>query len=291
MALPDWFKIRHIDNPQSRRIDSLMTRYRLHSVCQSAHCPNRSECWSQGTATFMIMGDICTRGCRFCAVRTSSSPPLLDPEEPEDLAEAVSQLGLRYIVITSVDRDDLDDYGAGHVARCITAVKKNPETIIEVLIPDFRARASAIKEVADAKPDVISHNLETVERLTPEVRDARAGYRQSLEVLRQVRELGKGRIITKSGIMLGFGETEEEVEKTMEDCLDAGVEIFTIGQYLAPSKNHFPVKEFVRPERFKDYEKLGYDMGFKYMACGPLVRSSYKAGEPFIKKIIETRIR
>ncbi len=291
MTLPDWFKIRHIDNTKSRKIDALMARYRLHSVCQSAHCPNRSKCWSQGTATFMVMGDICTRGCRFCAVKTSPKPPPLDPEEPENLAEAVSQLKLIYIVITSVDRDDLDDYGAAHVSRCIEAVKrKSPKTIVEVLIPDFRAEESAIMKVVDARPDVISHNLETVERLTPQVRDRRAGYRQSLDVLRLVRELSEGKIITKSGIMLGFGETGDEVKQAMEDCLAAGAEIFTIGQYLAPSASHFPVKEFVRPERFKEYEGLGYDMGFRYMACGPLVRSSYMAGEPFVKKILKSRV-
>jgi lipoic acid synthetase len=286
--LPEWFRIRHTSNPNSEHIGRLMSN--LHSVCQSAHCPNRSECWSLGTASFMVMGDVCTRGCRFCAVKTSPNPPPLDADEPENLAKAVSSLDLKYIVITSVDRDDLEDGGAGHFARCIREIKKSkPGLILETLIPDFRGDSLSLKKLIDAKPDVVSHNLETVERLSPRIRDMRAGYRQSLEVLQKLRELSGGKIITKSGIMVGFGESPEEVKKTMKDLLGAGVEILTIGQYLQPSTKHVPIKEFITPEKFKDYEEMGYDLGFKYVASGPLVRSSYKAGEPFIKGMLISR--
>jgi lipoic acid synthetase len=293
-ALPDWFRIRHIENRSSSHIGSLMERFGLHTVCQSAHCPNRSECWSQGTATFMVMGERCTRGCRFCAVDTMLAPPPLDPDEPEKLAEAVSTLGLRYMVITSVARDDLEDDGAGHFADCIRAVKRRcPELIVEVLVPDFKGKRFALQKIIDAAPDVVSHNVETVERLTRKIRDIRAAYRQSIEVLRLYREMSGGRVITKSGMMVGFGETRQEVETTMRELRDAGVEIFTIGQYLRPTNmvRHLPVSEFVHPERFREYEEMGYGLGFRYMACGPLVRSSYKAGEPFIKKLIESRAR
>ncbi|MEW6722444.1 MAG: lipoyl synthase [Candidatus Micrarchaeota archaeon] len=289
--LPEWFKIRYVDNEESRHVGGLMEKYGLHSVCQSAHCPNRNECWSQGTATFMVMGDQCTRGCRFCAVKTSMTPPPLDKEEPKKLADAISTLGLRYIVITSVDRDDLEDEGAGHFAECVREVKARcPGLIVETLIPDFKAKEFAIKKLVEAGPHVISHNVETVERLTRGIRDIRAGYRQSIEVLRKVREMSGGRIITKSGMMVGFGETKEEVKRTMEDLLSVGVEIFTIGQYLRPSAKHVEMKEFLPPEKFREYEGMGYSLGFKYVASGPLVRSSYKAGEPFIKKMIESRV-
>ncbi|HSB46457.1 MAG TPA: lipoyl synthase [Candidatus Bilamarchaeum sp.] len=291
-VLPDWLKIKYADNSDSRHIGGLMEKFGLHSVCQSAHCPNRNECWSQGTATFMVMGEHCTRGCRFCAVKTSLAPPPLDPDEPKKLAEAVSTLNLSYIVITSVARDDLPDEGAGHFAKCIQELKaRAPKLIIEVLVPDFKGKAFALQKIVDAGPDVVSHNVETVERLTPLVRDLRAKYRQSLEVLRLYREMSGGRIITKSGMMLGLGENEGEVMQAMRDVREAGAEIFTIGQYLAPSSGprHLKVKEFVHPDTFRKYERAGYELGFRYMACGPLVRSSYKAGEPFIKKMLESR--
>jgi lipoic acid synthetase len=288
---PDWLRVKYQSNDNTRKIESLIKQFGLHSVCQSAHCPNRSECWAAGTATFMIMGEICTRGCRFCAVKTSANPPPLDPGEPEKLAQAVSALKLKYIVITSVDRDDLEDGGASHYAECVRQVRKrNPDTIVETLIPDFKAQRPAIRKLVEAKPHVISHNLETVEGLTPEIRDMRAGYRQSLEVLGMVREMSEEKIITKSGIMVGFGEGREEVAAAMKDAKGVGVEIFTIGQYLAPSEIHYPVKEFVTPEQFADYEKQAYDLGFSFVASGPLVRSSFRAGEPFIKKIIRTRV-
>ena len=291
MQKPEWLKIRFVSNPQSKHIAGLMEKYNLHSVCQSAHCPNCMECWSQGTATFMVMGEFCTRGCGFCAVKTLAKPPPPDPDEPENLAKAVQELGLRYVVITSVARDDLKDGGAGHFAECVGALRKrSPSLIIETLIPDFRCRSSSIKKLVDAKPDVISHNIETVERLTKKVRDARAGYRQSIDVLRLARELSKRKIITKSGMMVGLGEKREEVYQALKDVRNTDAEIFTIGQYLQPSPRHVKLMRYVRPETFKLYEKKGYELGFRYMACGPLVRSSYKAGEPFIKKLIKSRI-
>lgn len=292
--LPEWFRIRYTDNESSRHISKLMDSLSLHSVCQSAHCPNRSECWSHGTATFMVMGEHCTRGCRFCAISTMSKPPPLDPDEPKKLADALKSLDLRYVVITSVARDDLEDDGAGHFAECIREVKgRCPGLIIEVLVPDFKGKGFALRKIIDAGPDVVSHNIETIERLTRKIRDIRANYRQSLDVLRRYREMSGGRIITKSGIMVGFGEKEDEVRKAMEDLRYEGVEILTVGQYLSPGSypRHLPVAEYVSPERFKKYEEMGYSLGFRYVASGPLVRSSYKAGEPFIKKMIESRAR
>jgi len=288
---PDWFKVKYVKNKRTEQVSGLMKEYNLHSVCQSAHCPNCPECWSQGTASFMIMGEFCTRGCRFCAVKTMAKPPPPDPEEPEHLAEALSTLNLRYVVITSVARDDLKDGGAGHFADCVKSIRKrNPELLIETLIPDFRADESAMEMLTDSKPDVISHNIETIERLTPRVRDLRANYAQSLEVLKQAHEISDGRIITKSGMMVGLGETKDEVKEAMMDLITAGVGILTIGQYLSPSPRHIPLDEYVPPETFDFYEKMGYALGFTYVASGPLVRSSYRAAEPFIKRIIKSRI-
>jgi lipoic acid synthetase len=291
MQKPGWLKIRFVRNPYSQQVAKLMERYGLHSVCQSAHCPNCMECWSQGTASFMVMGEYCTRGCGFCAVRTLGKIPPPEPDEPENLAKAAQELGLKYVVVTSVARDDLKDGGAGHFAKCVRALRKrNPEIIIETLIPDFRGKKSALKKLVDAKPDVISHNIETVERLTKDVRDARAGYKQSIDALKMARKLSAKKIITKSGMMVGLGESRKEVYQAMKDVKDAGVEIFTIGQYLQPSPRHVKLKQYVKPETFRLYEKKGYELGFRYMACGPFVRSSYKAGEPFIKKLIKPRV-
>jgi lipoic acid synthetase len=288
---PDWIRIKYRANSHTEQISGLISQFGLHSVCESAHCPNRSECWAAGTATFMIMGDTCTRGCRFCAIKTSPNPPPLDPDEPEKLAGAISELKLNYAVITSVDRDDLPDDGAGHYAECVRKIReKNPRTIVETLIPDFKGKMQSIGQLVDSKPHVISHNLETVEGLTPEIRDLRASYGQSLGVLRAAKELGGGKIIIKSGIMVGFGETDREVIRTMEEAREAGVEIFTIGQYLSPSDSHFPVKEFISPEKFREYEKKGYALGFSFVASGPLVRSSFRAGEPFARKILRARV-
>jgi lipoic acid synthetase len=286
--LPEWLRIRHRVDEGTAQVSSLLAGYNLNSVCQSAHCPNRSECWSMRTASFMVMGEHCTRACRFCAVKTMAKPPPLDADEPMRLAKAVAALGLGYVVITSVTRDDLPDGGAKHIAKCVKELKGIRGLIIETLVPDFHADRGAIAVLADARPDVVSHNIETVERLTPEVRDRRAGYRQSLEALRQYNELSGGDIVTKSGLMAGFGETEEEVRAAMADLRETGVGILTIGQYLSPSKTrrHIPVREFVRPETFAKYERDGYALGFKYVASGPFVRSSYRAAEPYIKGIL-----
>ena len=240
----------------------------------------------------MVMGDECTRGCRFCSVKTNLTPPPLDPDEPKNLARAISTMNLRYVVVTSVARDDLQDEGSNHFAECIRQLKKiDPKLLVEVLVPDFKAKKDLIQNIVDAKPDVVSHNIETVERLSPKVRDMRAKYRQTLEALKLYREISNGKIITKSGLMVGFGETKEEVEGTLRDLDAAGVEIVTIGQYLQPTTKarHLPVMEYVKPEQFEKYEKMAYEIGFKYVASGPLVRSSYKAAEPFIEKIIFSR--
>lgn len=257
------------------KVKNLVEKHGLHTICTSGNCPNIGECWNRGTATFMILGDICTRRCKFCAVK-SGRPLPADELEPEKLAETVRVMGVRHCVITSVDRDDLDDQGAGIWARTITEVKRvNPETRIEVLIPDFRGKTELIQQVIDAQPDVISHNLETVERLTPFVRFA-SKYRRSLDVVRYIASQGK---IAKSGIMLGLGETREEVLQTMDDLLEAGAKVMTIGQYLAPTATHMPVKEYFPPEVFDEYRKIGIRKGFRFVESSPLVRSSYRAEE------------
>jgi len=290
--LPKWLKIRYVENKESRHIASLMDRYKLHSVCQSAHCPNRNECWAHGTATFMVMGEYCTRACRFCAIKTMARPRPLDPDEPKNLAQAIATLDLRYIVLTSVTRDDLLDGGSAHFAECVRTIKqKEPKIIVEALVPDFNADKDALTRMIGSGADVISHNIETVERLSPQIRDPRANYKKSLSVLRSYRELSLGKVITKSGLMVGFGESGDEVKKALLDLRGVGVDIVTIGQYLRPSKTprHAQVKEFVTPEAFAKYEKIAYSLGFRYVASGPFVRSSYKASEPFIKGLLSPR--
>lgn len=246
----------------------------LHTVCQESHCPNQAECWSSGTATFLILGKVCTRACKFCAVETFHSPEKPDPEEAEKLAFAIRKLGLSHTVITSVDRDDLPDFGAGHFAACIKAAKATG-SCVEVLIPDYTGEA--LETIIRASPDVIAHNLETVERLTPGVRDPRASYSKSLLVLRQASSSG---IPTKSSLMLGLGETKDEVLQAMRDLRAAGVSLLTLGQYLQPSKRQLPVKEYLPKERFAFFQEEGEKLGFK-VASGPLVRSSYRAGDFF----------
>jgi lipoyl synthase len=292
-SLPPWLKIRHKDNSATGEVAGLLKNLELHSVCQSAHCPNRSECWDMRTASFMVMGESCTRACRFCAVKTLAKPPPLDRDEPERLAKAVASLGLKYVVITSVTRDDLPDQGAGHIARCVRSLRKIPGIIIETLVPDFGADEGAIRKLVDAHPDVISHNIETVERLTPLVRDRKAGYRQSLEMLHLARELSGRGISTKSGLMLGFGEHEDEVVGAMMDLRSAGVDILTLGQYLAPSKTsrHIQVREYVEPLKFEGYQLLGHSLGFLHVASGPFVRSSYRASEPFARGLMQSNAR
>ena len=271
--LPKWMKMKMPKGENYSKIKNLVDKHGLHTICTSGNCPNIGECWNRGTATFMILGDICTRHCKFCAVK-SGKPLPPDLEEPEKLAESVRIMGVKHCVITSVDRDDLDDQGAGIWARTITEVKRvNPETKIEVLIPDFRGNESLIQQVIDANPDVISHNLETSERLTPSIRSA-AKYRRSLDVVRYIAQHGK---VAKSGIMLGLGETREEILQTMDDLLEAGCKVMTIGQYLAPTMEHMPVEEYIRPEKFKEYKQIGLNKGFSFVESSPLVRSSYRA--------------
>ncbi len=273
--LPKWMKMKMPKGESYSMVKNLVERHGLHTICTSGNCPNIGECWNRGTATFMILGDICTRRCKFCAVK-SGQPLAPDLKEPEKLAESVRIMGVKHCVITSVDRDDLDDQGAGIWARTITEVKRvNPETKIEVLIPDFRGKEELIQQVIDAGPDVISHNVETVERLTPFVRFA-SKYRRSLEVIKYVSENYK---IAKSGIMLGLGETHDEILQTMDDLLESGAKVMTIGQYLAPTINHMPVVEYITPEKFADYRNIGIRKGFKFVESSPLVRSSYRAEE------------
>lgn len=282
---PEWLKILP-PTEKFQDIKTVLNEHNLHTVCEEAHCPNMSECWSGGTATFMVLGDTCTRACRFCAVKTGFPAALLDKNEPENLAKAVSKMNLDYVVITSVDRDDLPDQGAGHFAACITRIKeKDPEIIIEVLIPDFRGNTQLITKVIEAEPHVIAHNVETVRRLQRKVRDPRANYEQSLSVLEYVKKTNP-RICTKSSIMLGLGEQDGEVIETVKDLRAIGVDILTIGQYLRPSSWHLVVEEFVPPEKFEWFKQGAEKLGFLYVASGPFVRSSYRAGELFIKNVL-----
>lgn len=273
--LPKWMKMNMPKGESYAKVKNLVDKHGLHTICTSGNCPNIGECWNRGTATFMILGDICTRRCKFCAVK-SGKPLAPDLKEPEKLAESVKIMGLKHCVITSVDRDDLDDQGAGIWAQTITEVKRvNPETKIEVLIPDFRGNKELIQMVIDAKPEVISHNVETTERLTPFIRFA-SKYRRSLEVIKYIAD---NYTVAKSGIMLGLGETHEEVLQTMDDLLEAGCKVMTIGQYLAPSLNHMPVVEYIHPDKFAEYKKIGLEKGFSFVESSPLVRSSYRAEE------------
>jgi len=252
----------------------------LNTVCQEAHCPNRLSCWNDKTATFLLMGDICTRNCRFCAGKFGK-PNAIDPTEPDRVREASVDLGLKYVVITSVTRDDLHDGGAGHFGRCIEELKKSGASV-EALIPDFSGNLDALSRVVRAEPQVISHNIETVRRLQKTVRDKRFGYETSLKILHATKELDSG-VKTKSSIMVGLGESHDEIIDTMKDLRAANVDILTIGQYLQPSPKHLPVDTYVELEKFDEYEKIGLDLGFKYVASSPLVRSSYKAEEAYLK--------
>ena len=274
---PSWIKVRLPSNPVFFSTKALISDLRLHTVCESAQCPNRWECWSQGTATFMIAGERCTRACGFCAVSTAK-PFALEADEPERVVEAILRLKLKHVVITAVARDDLKDGGANHFARTITGLRQaDPSVVIEVLTPDFNGREESLREVLAAEPDIFNHNLETVERLTPVVR-SRAKYRLSLSVLRQAKEIDID-VVTKSGIMLGLGETEPELFQAMDDLREAGVQVLTLGQYLRPTPQHLPVVEYISPEAFETYREIGLSKGFEYVASGPLVRSSYHAAD------------
>ena len=282
LLLPEWLTIKPASTEKYADVKRSVSELGLHTVCVEAHCPNITECWGSGTATFMVLGDKCTRGCRFCAVQKSAMGIKVDEREPAKLAVVIKEWGLDYVIITSVCRDDLQDQGSGHFASCVTEIKKAcPGTVVEVLIPDFRNEPECLKKIIDAKPEVIGHNIETVERLTPLVRDRRASYRQSLAVLKKIKELDATRY-TKSAIMLGLGEAEEEVTTAMNDLRAAGVDFLAVGQYLRPSPYHAEVKEYVTPEKFDFYKRKGLEMGFAYVAAGPFVRSSYKAGEYFV---------
>ena len=273
--LPRWMKMTMPKGESYSKVKNLVNSHGLHTICTSGNCPNIGECWNRGTATFMILGNICTRRCKFCAV-PNGRPLAPDLEEPKKLAESVKIMEVKHCVITSVDRDDLDDQGAGIWAETIREVKRvNPDTRIEVLIPDFRGKEELIQQVIDAGPDVISHNLETTERLTPFIRFA-SKYRRSLDVIRYVANNYR---VAKSGIMLGLGETHEEILQTMDDLLEAGAKVMTIGQYLAPTAKHMPVVEYIQPEKFAEYRKIGLEKGFKFVESAPLVRSSYRAEE------------
>jgi lipoic acid synthetase len=285
---PGWLRVEMPGGARYQRVRDTLAGLRLHTVCAEAHCPNVGECWGGGTATVMLLGDACTRACRFCNVRTDARPPPPDPDEPRHIAEAIRSLGLDYVVVTSVDRDDLPDGGAAHFAEAIRRLKEIPGLHVEVLTPDFRGDPEAVRTVGRAGPDVFANNLETVRRLTPAVRDARAGYDQTLAVLARMRAEFP-RVLTKSSIMVGLGETPAEVDGAMADLRRAGVEILTLGQYLRPSDRHLPVVEFVPPERFRAYEEAGRRHGFRFVASGPLVRSSYRAGELFLKGELAAR--
>ena len=274
---PPWIKVRLPSNPVFFSTKALISDLRLHTVCESAQCPNRWECWSQGTATMMIAGERCTRACGFCAV-TTAKPLALEEDEPERVAEAVRRMGLKHVVITAVARDDLKDGGANHFARTINAVREmDPMIVIEVLVPDFHAQDWCIKIVTDAAPEIFNHNMETVERLTPLVR-SRAKYRTSLQVLRKAKELS-AKVVTKSGLMLGLGELEPELFQAMDDLREVGCEVLTLGQYLRPTPKHLPVVAFITPERFDAYGEIARAKGFSHVASGPLVRSSYHAAD------------
>ena len=270
---PDWLKIRLRSDETSAEVERIVEGHSLHTICSSGMCPNKAECWSRLTATFMIMGDICTRSCRFCATRTGRPLPL-DEQEPDNVARSVKLMHLKHVVVTSVTRDDLPDAGARHWARTVEAIRReNPDTTIELLMSDMDARAESIDIVLASKPDIVGHNIETVERLTPEVR-SRAKYATSLAALRHIARSGT---IAKSGLMVGLGESDEEVLSALEDLHKAGVRIVTIGQYLQPTKEHHPVAAYITPEKFEWYRLKALEMGFSYCASAPLVRSSYLA--------------
>lgn len=284
---PSWLKVRPPAGDKYVSIKEMLAKLNLATVCQEARCPNIAECWGGGTATFMLMGEVCTRGCKFCAVKTGNPRGKIDKDEPYKVGYAIAQMDLEYVVITSVDRDDLPDEGSSHFAQTIEVIKKErPEMIVEILTPDFKGQRHLIEKLVSAKPDVFAHNIETVERLTKKVRDPRATYPQSLSVLKMIKEMNP-KMYTKSSVMLGLGEQDEEVLQTLKDLRSVGCDVVTFGQYLQPTKRHLPVIEYVTPEKFDEWRETAEGMGFLYVASGPLVRSSYKAGEFFIKGVIE----
>jgi len=270
---PDWLRVKLPTGKEFAKVSEIVATHKLHTICDSGSCPNKGECWGAGTATFMILGNICTRSCGFCNVATGK-PKAVDLQEPERVANSVKLMSVKHCVITSVDRDDLKDGGAGIWVETINAIRRaSPITKFETLIPDFQGKWENLQMIIDAQPDIVSHNLETVRRLTKEVR-IQAKYDRSLEVLKRLKEAG---LKTKSGIMLGLGETEQEVIETMDDLRAVNCDVLTIGQYLQPSPKHLPVQEFIKPEVFANYKTLGLEKGFRFVESGPLVRSSYHA--------------
>lgn len=281
---PEWFKIRLQEGERYQKVHGLVQQHKLATVCQEARCPNIYECWNAGTATFMLMGDTCTRACKFCHVKSGNPKGWLDELEPQKIADSVATLGLSYVVLTSVNRDDLADEGSAHFAASVRAIKNfNPDIFVETLTPDFRrTQKESIQRMIESGVDVLAHNVETIRRLVRNVRDARCEHEQSLEFHREAKRQNPG-LITKSSIMLGLGEEKSEVLECMQELIDAGVEVVTLGQYLQPTKNHHPVVRYVHPDEFKDYETRGLEMGFRFVASGPMVRSSYRAAEVFMQ--------
>jgi lipoic acid synthetase len=283
---PPWLRVRAPGGDRYRALKETFRSLDLHTVCEEARCPNVGECWSEGTATVMLLGDTCTRGCRFCAVTTGHPRGAVDVREPEHVARALSRMPLQYVVMTMVDRDDLLDGGAEHVARTVRRLKElRPDMLVETLLGDFGGHRDHVDVTVDARPDVWAHNIEVVERLQRTIRDVRCSYARSLDVLRRAKERAPG-ILTKSSIMVGIGETDDEVRVTMRDVRDAGVDVLTVGQYLRPTPRHAPVDRYVEPERFDAFAREGRAMGFAYVASGPLVRSSYKAAEVFVRSML-----
>ncbi len=289
---PVWLRVRPPSGESYNHLKGLLRGLNLHTVCEEAHCPNVWECWGGGTATIMLLGDVCTRGCRFCAVASGNPRGVVDPDEPRKVAEALADLGLTYVVLTSVDRDDLPDGGASHFAATIREIKaRDPDVLVEALIPDFQGDLAAVRTVVDAGPDVLDHNLETVRRLQGVARDRRANYEQSLAVLCGAKTMRDG-LFTKSSLMLGLGETRDEILEAMRDLRTNHVDLLTLGQYLRPSAWHLPVQAYIAPETFDELRTEGEALGFAYVAAGPLVRSSYRAGEFFLEKVLrERRVR
>mgnify|MGYP001170526237 FL=1 len=282
---PEWLKISLIKDAKYSHIKKLTKMSNLHTVCEEANCPNIYECWNGGTATFMLLGDVCTRVCKFCYVKSGKPNGIVDSFEPENVAKTVNKLNFKYVVLTSVNRDDLDDGGASHFAQTVNEIHKiNPKILVEVLIPDFANDLSSLSTIVNSKPTVVAHNIETTESLSPMIRDIRADYHKSLNVLKTIKKI-EPKIYTKSSIMLGLGETENEVIRTMRDLRKVDVDIITLGQYLQPSSFHAQIKEYVHPKKFEKLKSIGLKMGFMYIAAGPLVRSSYKAGELFVTSI------
>ena len=286
---PEWLRVRPPSGASYGHLKGLLRYLNLHTVCEEAHCPNVGECWGGGTATIMLLGDVCTRGCRFCAVTSGNPHGLVDPDEPQKVAAAIADLGLTYVVLTSVDRDDLPDGGASHFAATVREIKvRDPEILVEVLVPDFQGDLDAVRTVVESGLDVLDHNLETVRRLQAVARDRRANYEQSLAVLRAAKPMREG-LFTKSSLMLGLGETRAEVLEAMRDLRAIDVDFLTLGQYLRPSEWHLPVQEYVSPGAFDELKAAGEAMGFAFVAAGPLVRSSYRAGEFFLESAVRER--